>query len=100
MPPDVARGLPEAERKTEARQRMAASARRPFDLTSAPLLRAELLRDCYAPLSEAVPILVLRPGAQLDRRVFGDLMGPRPGPRAVAQGGTLRRFQQAEDESV
>ena len=36
--------LPESERETAVRQRIAADARRPFDLTTRPLLRASLYR--------------------------------------------------------
>ena len=38
------RGLPESEREAEARRRVEEEARRPFDLSTAPLWRAQLLR--------------------------------------------------------
>ncbi len=38
------RGLPQAEREVEAQRRIAEEARRPFDLSTGPLLRATLLR--------------------------------------------------------
>ncbi|MCI0459158.1 MAG: tubulin-like doman-containing protein [Gemmataceae bacterium] len=48
-------------------------------------MRRELLEDCFRPVNEGLPIPVIQPRAQLEEKVFGDLLRRRdPARRGAA----------------
>jgi hypothetical protein len=47
-------------------------------------MRRELLEDCFRPVNEALPVPVILPRAQLEEKVFGDLMRRRDHARRGA----------------